>query len=164
MEINKFNHITLHNMKRIFKLIPLFTILFFIASCKDKDNNGTTLPTEKDKILVNYPWSLTAVTDLSGKTIASSQLNETTRLLPLLNFEFQAGNKVFARGIGDSQVVNGGTWYLIQDGKVIDINVSGFKGEFGLEELSNTKMRLKSKMPVGGVEQETIMVFAPVIK
>ena len=164
MKINKLTHITRHNMKRIFTLIPLLTVLFFITSCKDKDNNGTALPTEKDKILVNYPWSLTGVTDLSGKTISPSQLNETTRLLPLLNFEFQAGNKVFARGIGDSQVVNGGTWYLVQDSKVIDINVTGFKGEFGLEELSNSRMRLKSTMPVNGVDQETIMVFAPVIK
>ncbi|TDE10476.1 hypothetical protein E0F88_27730 [Dyadobacter psychrotolerans] len=148
-------------MKRIFTLIPVLAILFFISSCKDKDNN---LPTETDKILVNYPWNLTSVTDLSGKTISPTQLNETTRFLPLMNIEFQTGNKVVARGIGDSQVINGGTWYLINENKMIDINVSGFKGQFGLEELSNSKMRLKSTMPVGGVDQEAIMVFTPVIK
>jgi hypothetical protein len=151
-------------MKRIFSLIPALVILFFVSSCGDKDNNGTAQPTEKDKILVNYPWALKEVTDMSGKAIPSGQWDATAKLLPSMNFEFQSGNKVIARGVGDGQAVNGGTWYIIQEGKVLDINISGFKGEFGLQELTNSKMRLTRKMPVAGVEQETIMVFDPVIK
>jgi hypothetical protein len=152
------------NMKRIFTLIPVLVVLFLASSCKDKDKEGTPQPTEKDKILVNYPWNLTGVTDLSGKAISANQLNETTRFLSLMNFEFQTGNKVVARGTGDSQVINGGTWYLVDDARTLDIKVTGFSGLFGLQELTNSRMKLKSTMPVNGVDQETIMVFAPVIK
>lgn len=81
-----------------------------------------------------------------------------------MNIEFVAGNKVYARGIADPQVINGGTWYLIEDSKILDIDIVSFKGKFGVEELSNSKMRLKSTMPVSGVDQETIMVFEPVVK
>jgi hypothetical protein len=151
-------------MKRIFNLIPLLAILLFVASCKDKDKNATPEPTEMSKILVTYPWNLTSVTDLSGKTIPANQLDVVARSLPTMNIEFQAGNKVFARGTGDSQVANGGTWYLTEDGKGLDVNVSMIAGIFGIVELTNTTMRLKKAMPINGVEQEAIMVFAPVVK
>ncbi len=151
-------------MKRIFAWIPVLLVMFLFASCKDKDSNGTPVPMEKEKILVTYPWKLKEITDLAGKSVPADKWDITARMLPSMNFEFQAGNKVFARGIGDSQVVNGGTWFLKEDGKVVDIDISGFKGTFGLAELSVSKMKLTRKMPISGVEQETVMVFDPVIK
>lgn len=154
-----------NQMKRIFNLIPLLAVLLFVSSCKDKDKNATPEPTEMSKILVTYPWNLTSVTDLAGKTIPTNQLDVVTRtILPNLNIEFQAGNKVLARGIGDSQVANGGTWYLTEDNKGLDINVSMIAGIFDIVELTNSTMRLKKLMPVSGVEQEAIMVFAPVVR
>ena len=81
-----------------------------------------------------------------------------------MQIQFVTGNKVFARGVNDQQVINGGTWYLIEDNKIVDIDITGFKGQFGVEELTNSTMKLKSTMPVSGVDQETIMVFSPVIK
>lgn len=149
-------------MKHLFRLSGFLLLVLIAASCKDK--NETPKPTEKDKILVNYPWRMSAVTDLSGKSIAFEKLNLLTQGIPSMNIEFVAGNKVYARGIADPQVINGGTWYLIEDSKVLDIDIVSFKGKFGVEELSNSKMRLKSTMPVSGVDQETIMVFEPVVK
>ncbi len=149
-------------MKHLFRLSGFLLFVLIAASCKDK--NETPKPTEKDKILVNYPWRMSAVTDLSGKSIAFEKLNLLTQGIPSMNIEFVAGNKVYARGIADPQVINGGTWYLIEDSKILDIDIVSFKGKFGVEELSNSKMRLKSTMPVSGVDQETIMVFEPVVK
>ena len=151
-------------MKRIFGIFPVLAVLFLLVSCGGKDNNVTPVPTAKDKILVNYPWKMSEVTDLSGKIISSEKLNIQTNAIPLMEIQFVTGNKVYARGINDSQVINGGTWFLKDDSKILDIDIIGFKGQFGLEELTNSKMRLKSTMPVSGVDQETIMVFAPVIK
>ena len=151
-------------MNRIFKFLPALAILFLLSSCGDKDNNGTVQETEKDKILINYPWKMASVTDLAGNTISPEKLNFQSQSLPSMEIEFVAGNKVYAKGVNDSQVINGGTWYLTDNLTILDIDISGFAGKFGIEELTNSKMRLKSTMPVSGVDQETIMVFNPVIK
>jgi len=150
-------------MKRIYSLLPLLGILLLLNSCGGKDNNVTVEPSAKDKILVSYPWKMSEVTDLTGQTISKEKLNLQTQYIPSMEIQFNAGNKVYAKDV-TSQVLNGGTWYLIEDSKVLDIDIIGFKGKFGVEELTNSKMRLKSTMPVSGVDQETIMVFAPVIK
>ena len=151
-------------MKRIFTLIPVFVILIFASSCKDKDNNATPQPTEMGKILVSYPWNMKTVTDVTGKVIPENQWDIVARSLPHMNIEFQTGNKVFARGVGDPKVENGGSWYISEDGKALDIDVIGIEGAFFIEELSNTRMRLRKKMPVAGVEQDGIMVFEPVVR
>lgn len=150
-------------MKKIFTLVPFLGILFLLTSCGGKDNKVTPEPTAKDKILINYPWKMYDVTDLSGQTISKEKLNLQTQYIPSMEIQFNTGNKVYAKDV-TSQVLNGGTWYLINESKVLDIDIIGFKGQFGVEELTNSKMRLKSTMPVSGVDQETIMVFAPVIK
>lgn len=152
-------------MKKLFLLLPVLSALLLLASCKDKDNNVTPEPTEKDKILINYPWRMSTVTDLNGADIPIKQLNtQTQSIKEVMDIQFLKNNVTKAIDQKSSQVINGGTWYLINESKVLDIKISGFSGEFGVEELSNSKLRLKSKMPVNGVEQETIMVFAPVIK
>jgi hypothetical protein len=132
---------------------------------KDKDNNENPPLTEKDKILINYPWRMSTVTDLSNKDIPLNQLNAQTQAIKeVMDIQFLQNNVTKAIDQGSKQVINGGTWYLINENSVLDIKISGFSGEFGVEELTNSKLRLKSKMPVNGVEQETIMVFEPVIK
>lgn len=151
-------------MKRIINLVAVFAILFLLGSCS-KDNDDTVKPTEKSKILVNYPWRMSSVTDLSGKAIAVSQLNEQTKAIAdYMDIQFLANNVTKALERKTSQVLNGGTWYLIDEAGTLDIAVSGFSGKFGVAELTNSKLRLKSKMPVAGIDTETYMVFEPVIK
>ncbi|TLV02354.1 hypothetical protein [Dyadobacter luticola] len=150
-------------MKKLLLFVPmLFAML--ILGC-DKDKNETPQPTEKDKILINYPWRMSTVTDLSGKDIPINQLNTQTQAIKeVMDIQFLQNNVTKAIDQNSKQVINGGTWYLIDDNKTLDIKISGFSGQFGVEELSNSKLRLKSTMPVSGVDQETIMVFQPVIK
>ncbi|MCE6992586.1 hypothetical protein [Dyadobacter sp. CY323] len=152
-------------MRRLLVLIPLLFTLILAGCDKDKDKNETPQPTEKDKILINYPWRMSTVTDLNGKDIPVNQLNlQTQAIKEVMDIQFLQNNVTKAIDQNSKQVINGGTWYLIDDNKTLDIKISGFSGLFGVEELSNSKLRLKSKMPVSGVEQETIMVFQPVIK
>lgn len=151
-------------MKRLLLFVPVLFLSLLVISCKDKDKNETPEPTAKNKILVNYPWRMSSVTDLSGKEIPKSQLSGETKFILEMDIQFQQNATVKALDQNSSQVINGGTWSLINEEKALDIKISGFSGEFGLEELTNSRMKLKSKMPVGGVEQEAIMVFQPVIK
>ena len=152
-------------MNRLINLVAVFVILFSLGSCGSKDNDDSVKPAEKSKILVNYPWRMSSVTDLNGKDIAFSSLNEQTKQIhTYMDIQFLANNVTKALDQGNSQVINGGTWYLIDDAATLDITVTGFSGKFGVVELSNSKLRLKSTMPVNGVDAETIMVFQPVIK
>ena len=151
-------------MKRLLLFVPVLFFSLLVISCKDKDNEETPEPTAKSKILVNYPWRMSAVTDLSGKDISENQLGVDTKFIKQMDIQFQQNATVKALDQNSSQVINGGTWYLINEEKALDIKIVGFSGEFGLEELTSSKMRLKSKMPINGVEQEAIMVFQPVIK
>lgn len=141
--------------------VLLLLCMSFVMSCH-KDNPVTPSLTEKDKILMNYPWKMVKVTDLIGKTIPQNQLNTQTQYIPLLKIDFVVGNKVYAKDDA-LQVPNGGTWYLIENNQVLDIDITGFKGKFVVLELSNPRMKLQSTMPVNGIDQETIMVFEPVI-
>ena len=151
-------------MKRLLLFVPVLFFSLLLISCGDKDKDQTPEPTAKSKILVNYPWRMSAVTDLSGKDIPKTQLSGDTKFILEMDIQFQQNATVRALDQTSSQVLNGGTWYLINEEKALDIKIVGFSGEFGLEELTSSKMRLKSKMPVNGVEQEAIMVFQPVIK
>ncbi|MGX5858032.1 hypothetical protein ACWKW6_30535 [Dyadobacter jiangsuensis] len=151
-------------MKRLLLFVPVLFFSLLVISCGDKDKDQTPEPTAKSKILVNYPWRMSAVTDLSGKDIPKTQLSGDTKFILEMDIQFQQNATVRALDQTSSQVLNGGTWYLINEEKALDIKIVGFSGEFGLEELTSSKMRLKSKMPVNGVEQEAIMVFQPVIK
>jgi len=151
-------------MKRLLLFVPVLFLSLLVISCDDKDKNENPEPTAKNKILVNYPWRMSSVTDLSGKEISENQLNVDTKYIKQMDIKFQENARVNALDQKSSQVINGGTWSLINEEKTLDIKIIGFSGEFGLEELANSKMRLKSKMPVNGVEQEAIMVFQPVIK
>lgn len=153
-------------MRRLLLFAPFFLALFLLSCDKKKENpNPEPQPSEKDKILINYPWRMSTVTDLSGKAIPFNQLNAQTQAIKeVMDIQFLQNNVTKAIDQGSKQVINGGTWYLTNENKTLDIKISGFSGEFGVEELTNSKLRLKSKMPVSGVEQETIMVFEPVIK
>lgn len=149
-------------MKRLLLFVPVLFFSLLVLSCKDKDE--TPQPTAKNKILVNYPWRLSAVTDLSGKSIPDNQLDNQTQGIKKMDIQFQQNATVRAFDQESNQVINGGTWNLIDDDKTLDIKIIGFSGEFGLQELTNSTMKLKSKMTVAGVEQEALMVFQPVIK
>jgi hypothetical protein len=151
-------------MKRLILFVPILFLSLWVISCKDKDKNENPEPTEKNKILVNYPWRMSSVTDLSGKTIPDNQLDAETMGIKKMDIQFQQNATVRAFDQGSSQVVNGGTWSLINEERTLDIKIIGFSGEFGLEELTNSRMKLKKKMPVNGTEQEAVMVFQPVIK
>jgi hypothetical protein len=151
-------------MKKILLLASLVLTLFMSACDKDKGKTENPQPTEKDKILVNYPWRMSTVTDTTGKDIAISRLNTQTQAIKqVMDIQFLQNNVTKAIDQRSKQVINGGTWYLLKEGSILDIKISGFAGEFGVEELTNNKMRLKSTMPVDGVDQKTIMVFEPVI-
>ena len=86
------------------------------------------------------------------------------QVIYLIDIQFFDNNVTKAIDPYSKQVVNGGTWYLIDNNQVLDIEVSQFKGKFNIKELSRSKMTLANTVPVNGITQEAHLVFEPVIK
>lgn len=146
-------------MKRYPLLILVFSFLWM--SCKDK--NPETDTSTAEKTLVANPWKMVSITNLDGTAVPENQLNSQTREIFKMNIQFQA-NKVVKAFDDAQQASNGGTWELVQDSKILDIKIIGFTGQFGVSQLSVSKMSLVNKVPVNGKEVQVNMNFQPVIK
>lgn len=150
-------------MNRPVTLLLVLLVTFFTFSCKeegpDPDGNMT-----KGQVLVNNPWRLKNVTDASGKTIPQNQLTLETMAIYFFDIQFFDNNVTKAIDRSSRQVVNGGTWYLIENDQVLDIEVSQFRGKFGVKELSRTRMTLTNDIPVNGTTQKANLLFEPVVQ
>jgi hypothetical protein len=135
-------------MKRLILFVPILFLSLWVISCKDKDKNENPEPTEKNKILVNYPWRMSSVTDLSGKTIPDNQLDAQRQLFKKMDIQFQQNATVRAFDQDPARWSTEEHGSLINEERTLDIKIIGFSGEFGLEELTSSRMKLKKKMPV----------------
>lgn len=143
----------------LFAFGVLLSVLF--VSCREKINpDSNNSPMEQR--LVSKPWRLIDITDASDRSIPANQLNFETRAIYLFDIQFFSNNVTKAIDRVSRQVVNGGTWYLIDDNRVMDIEVSQFKGKFELKSLTTTRMILINDVPVNGVNQRAQLVFEPV--
>jgi hypothetical protein len=150
-------------MSRRFTIILVSFMMLLAQSCKEKDNPSPGIKT-KGEILINNPWRLVSITDASGKAIPQNQLSIETMAIYFFDIQFFDNNVTKALDRVSRQVVNGGTWYLIDNEQTLDIEVSQFKGKFGIKELSRSKLTLTNNVPVNGVSQSANLVFEPVIR
>ncbi|GAB3181859.1 hypothetical protein [Telluribacter humicola] len=149
-------------MNRLLSYISVFAFVVLFSACNTTDPEPTNQT--KDKVLVSNPWRLISVTDVNGKAIPTNQLSFETQAIYMFDIQFFDNNVTKALDRTTRQVVNGGTWYLKDNSQVLDIEVSQFKGAFGVIELTRSKMTLKNRVPVSGVQQDAHMVFEPVIQ
>ncbi len=150
-------------MKTFLSLLAYTLFFGLMVACKDDSANPNPVVTASGQtdLLVANPWLLDRVNDTSGQPIATGKLNLATTALYYLTMEFKANNTVRALDAKTKQVVNGGTWYLTADNKAIDVNVTGFKGQFPLVDLSRSKMTLRQRAPVNGVDTDVNLEFKP---
>lgn len=122
------------------KNILFIAILLFAFSCK-KDETVT----EPTKIISANFWKLDRFADLDGKTLTQNQLNSQAQALFGLDYEFRDDNVTRAKDRITKQILNAGTWYLIESNQKLDIDILGFKGQFKVVELSKSKMVLQAE-------------------
>jgi hypothetical protein len=60
-------------------------------------------------------------------------------------------------------VINGGSWKLAADNKSIDVDVTGFKGNFPIVRLDRQKLILRQRAPVDGKDADINLEFDPTI-
>ena len=88
-------------------------------------------------------------------------MGTNTLVLFELDMQFRSDGTVRAINRLTSQIPNGGTWKLAPDFKSMDVDVNGFKGNFPIVELTRTKLTLRQRAPVSGVESDINLEFKP---
>lgn len=160
----------MHNMKTKFSamttaLTLLLAVFFagFLTGCED-DNGGTPAAATQTEMLVGNSWRVSRVATPDGQTLDRNRLNVATQVLYDLDMQFRTDKTVRAVDKGTKQVINGGTWELVDDNKAIDVNVTGFKGKFPIIELTRSrKLILRQQAPVDGKQADINLEFDPVL-
>ncbi|WP_338877004.1 hypothetical protein WBJ53_15210 [Spirosoma sp. SC4-14] len=141
-------------------LIGLLLSIVF-AGCKKNDDTPTPTAQSQTDLLVANKWLLNRVSTTDDKTIGTSQMNTTTLLLFELDMQFKDDGTVRAINHLTGQIPNGGTWKLASDNQSIDVDVTGFKGNFPIVVLTKTKLTLRQRAPVNGVDTDINLEFTP---
>jgi hypothetical protein len=118
----------------------LFVALFIFACKKDE-----TTVTEPTKIISANFWKLDRFSDTDGKTLSQNQLNSQAQALFGLDYEFRDDNVTRAKDRITKQILNAGTWYLLDANQTLDIDILGFKGKFKVVEISKSKLVLQAE-------------------
>ena len=142
------------------RLFFLFIILFSgLASCK-KDESTQAVAARADLLVAN-DWRLSRITDTNGSAIAVNRLGIGALALNFADIQFTDKNVARAIDRSTKQIINGGTWYLIQNNEALDIKVTGFTGIFPIIDLSRTKLIIRQNTTVDGQKTDVILEFAP---
>lgn len=145
-------------------LLIIGLCLSFITSCKKEDNTGNPTPSSQTDLLVAHNWVTTSVTMPDGQAINSNRLGLETQVLFKLTMQFRSNGTVRALDPGQSNsVVNGGTWTLAADNQSMDVDVTGFKGNFPIVQLTKSKLILRQNAPVDGKKTDINLVFDPIL-
>lgn len=142
--------------------IVLFLLLFgCLASCQ-KDEASQTIAA-RSELLVANDWRLARVTDPAGNAIAVNRLGVSALALNFADIQFTDRNIARAIDRSTKQIINGGTWYLVQNNAALDINVTGFTGIFPIIGLTRTKLIIQQNTTVDGMKTDVNLEFTPSI-
>lgn len=125
------------------KLLIVLVLLSGIYACK-KPGDGVS-PNDTAGLLSANSWQLDRYTDTSGKFIPNTDLkNAQAVALYGLVFEFKAGSETRAFDKLTKNIVNKGTWSLIDENKTMEIKITGFDGKFKVVSISKGKLILQT--------------------
>ncbi|MFD2935053.1 hypothetical protein [Spirosoma flavum] len=150
-----------HPVMNAIRLLLIVTVLFSTLTRCKKDNGATPATSQTDLLVANN-WRTVRVTTPDGQEINKNRLNLATQVLYDLNMQFRNNGTVRALDPKQSNsVINGGTWTLAADNQSIDVDVSGFKGNFPIVQLTKSKLILRQNAPVDGNKTDINLEFEP---
>ena len=148
-------------MNPIRLLLALSLLTLSLTGCK-KDDGATPTTSSQTDLLVANNWRTKRVTTPDGAEISRNRLNLATQVLFDLNMQFRANGTVRALDPNQANsVVNGGTWKLTPDNQSIDVDVTGFKGNFPIVQLNRNKLILRQRAPLDGQNADINLEFEP---
>lgn len=150
-------------MKKIMFIGSLLLTLFLV-SC-NKDNNGTTPTPEKTvSILVTNPWKVEKITDLNGNVINKDLLPKEAQGFFGVNIQFYDDKTVKAIDPVGRNVVNGGSWDLLDNEKTLNIDLGkDFKGNYPINKLQTSRMSLRHTTVYSGLSFDVYLELVPAL-
>ena len=149
-------------------LILLFSISIF--SCAKEGNTDPSL-TEEEKLKVattqkveaikSTEWVINGFTTADNTPIDPALFSGDAKFIDQLTYTFDNSGIVRSYDKVSKQAQAYGTWGLVENATKLEINIQGFKGTFGVIELSKTKMILRNNIKYNSLEIPVNMVFIP---
>jgi hypothetical protein len=144
--------------------LPLFLCFFLLFSCiTDEPTPDNSLT--KEELLTRQPWRVSRYSKPDNSVIADNQLSIQAVVIRGLQFEFKLDGRVFGIDRVTKQVINQGIWRFLADNKTLDIQVTGFSGEFALRSLTRDGLILATSTDgfVTGIGDTILLEFIPVL-
>ncbi len=141
------------------KVLIIAFVTFISLACKEDNVEPTNL--SQSELLSLNSWQLSRYTDTKGKTLTNAELNIAAVALYSLQFEFRTDKETRAVDKLTKNILNRGTWDLLSQETVLDINITSFKGQFKIITLSKGKLTLQASTGnfLSGVGSEINMEF-----
>lgn len=149
-------------MKKIM-LVGSLLLTFCFVSC-NRENSGTTPTPEKTiSILITNPWKVEKITDLNGNVINKSLLPTQAQGFFGTNIQFYEDKTVKAIDPVARQVLNGGSWNLLDNEKTLDIDIKDFKGTYPINKLERSRMSLRHTTLYQGLSFDVYLELVPAL-
>ena len=155
---------------RLPKLLLLSLISISIFSCAKDGNTDPTL-TEEEKIKIeatkkveaikSSEWIINGFTTTDNTPIDPALFGGDAKFIDQLTYVFDNAGIVRSYDKVSKQAQAYGNWGLIENSTKLEINIQGFKGIFGVVELTKTKMILRNNIKYNNLEIPVNMVFIP---
>lgn len=158
------------NDMKLSKLLPIFLISICIFSCAKEGSTDPTL-TEDEKIKIEASkkieaikspeWVISGFTTADNTPIDPALFAGDAKFIDQLTYVFDNAGIVRSYDKVSKQAQSYGTWGLIENSTKLEINIQGFKGTFGVIDLTKTKMTLRNNIKYNNLEIPVNMVFIP---
>ena len=144
------------------KLFKLLLILLFSSStfsCAKNENIDPNLV--KSEAIKASEWIINGFTTIDNTPIDPALFSGDAKFIDQLTYVFDNTGVVRSYDKVSKQAQAYGTWGLVENATKLEINIQGFKGTFGVIELSKTKMILRNNIKYNNIEIPINMVFIP---
>lgn len=147
------------------KLTFIFSLLLTVVlgSCDRANNGATPTPEKLISILTTNPWKVEKITDLNGNVINTALLPDDAKKFFGANIQFYEDKTVKAIDPIARDVLNGGSWNLLDNEKTLDIDIIDFKGTYPINKLERSRMSLRHSTVYKGITFDVYLELVPAL-
>lgn len=141
------------------KTLLILIISLSIFSCaKDEITDPNLAKTDAIK---SSEWVISGFTTSNNTPIDPALFTGDAKFIDQLTYIFDNAGIVRSYDKVSKQAQAYGAWGLIENSTKLEINIQGFKGTFGVIELSKTKMILRNNIRYNNNDIPINMIFVP---